>query len=269
MKKLLFVIPMLIVFASCQHKAAEAGKETASALSSDSCMLHAIQAIGDPNLDLMDIKDEISQLIDTMQVHAEFNPDEDIRIGAKSLATLLAQRILAEEENHPGNEAALDSLFMRLTDVTNTWYLFTPPQESDLHPMMMQAVIRQDDELRNHITQIDVNIIPEGNRVVIFFPEDAVAWPIISFSNDGNNSEAFPLEDIVDAYERTDSTNMVVVYDQKLIDAMLSNQWMFIGYLDDNEHKKDVERFQRCALLLTKFQQQYNAFLSSLAADDL
>lgn len=134
--------------------------------------------------------------------------------------------------------------------------------------MMMITVPRLDDEFHDHITgiEIDVNIIPDGNRVVIFFPEDAVAWPVVSF---GSNSNVFPVENIIAAYERTDSTNMVVVYDESLVDAMLSNEWMSIGYLDDNEDKEDTERFQSGALLLSKFQQQYNEFLSSLISEGL
>lgn len=106
---------MLIMFASCQHKSVGT-QDTATALPLDSCMLCVIQAIGDLNQNLVDIKGEINQLIDTMQKHAEFHPDAKIRIGARSFAATLSQRILMEEENHQENMATLDSLFMRLID---------------------------------------------------------------------------------------------------------------------------------------------------------
>lgn len=231
---------------------------------SDSLMIHVLRAVIDSTQSYLDIKPELFALIDTMQYHTEFCPDDNIRIGAKSFALTLGELMMDTTLNTPEElQFYLDSVLLKIANVKDTWYIDTPmPEENPELKIMVQHILRPENNI-NYITDIEVYILGEQQRVVISFPEDALANPTIMF---GIESEDFQLDtisfhedDALALEERTDSTNMTVIFDDRLIDAMLTHPFMFIGYINDDESTTEIEyRFKDCMMLLNKFQEQYN-----------
>jgi hypothetical protein len=97
MKKYLVFVFVLLSLYSCNKNITSDMPNVPS----DSLMLTVMQSIMDTNRSYLDVKEELFMFIDTMQSHAEFHPDPEIRVGAKSFADLLAQLLLAPEFNTP------------------------------------------------------------------------------------------------------------------------------------------------------------------------
>lgn len=258
MKKI-FVIFLCIGLCSCTngHNAEE--ENTSSA---DSTVLHVLHAIVDTTQSYLDIKPELFALIDTMQTHVESYPDDYVRLGAKSLAIDLTQLMMDTTLNSQEElQFFMDSVLLRLTDIQSTWYVESSAKgEVPEWKTMTQYVLRRKDD-KNYITEINVHLLPDKKGIVVYFPEDAVSCPTIVFSKEGvqdMDTISFRQEDALAFEERTDSTNMVVAFDENLLNAMLSHDVMFIGYLNDDIHSDDLEdRFCSCMLILDKFQEQY------------
>ena len=72
---------------------------------------------------------------------------------------------------------------------------------------------------------------------------------------------SFHLSDALDFVERTDTTQMSVLFGESLLDAMLSHYVMFVGYVNNNEETDEItDRFSDSAIRLDKFQEQYREF---------
>lgn len=251
-----------LVSMGCAKTAKTQSEENVQVADPDSTVLHILHAIVDTTQSYLDIKPELFALIDMMQAHVESYPDGDIRVGAKSLAMILSQLMLDEDLNSQEElQFFMDSVLLRLTDIQSTWYVESSAKgEIPEWKTMTQYVLRMNYD-KNYITEINVHLLPDKKCVVVYFPEDAVSCPTIVFSKEGvqdMDTISFRQEDALAFEERTDSTNMVVVFDENLLNAMLSHDVMFIGYLNDDIHSDDLEdRFCSCMLILDKFQEQY------------
>lgn len=257
----LFVIGALVACSSKPTQVNETHSESGQLLK------HVMSSAFDSTVTLFDVREELYQLIDTMYTHAAYHPNIDVRIGAKSLAMDLTQMFLLEEYFSP-NEILFfeDSVLLKLTAINQVWYIDTPTAESDYYPVMNQAILRhRDDDDKSYITEIDVCVCPDSNFVMIFFPEDAIGGAGIMFSKGNDISKldeiSFHAEDAFRVYERTDSTNYALMFGQEMIDAMMSHEAMFIGYVNDNIAGTFDERFKDCMTLLGKFHEQYPELL--------
>lgn len=260
--KPIFLFLFAIMAAGCAKTAKTQSTENAQVANSDSTMLYVLRAVVDPTQSYLDIKPELFALIDTMQAHVESYPDDYVRLGAKSLAIDLTQLMMDTTLNSQEElRFFLDSVLLRLTDIQSTWYVESSAKgEIPEWKMMTQYVLRREDD-KNYITEINVHLLPDKKSVVVYFPEDAISCPMILFSKEGVqdiDTIRFRQEDALAFEERTDSTNMAVVFDENLLEAMLSHDAMFIGYLNNDIHSDDMkDRFSDCMLLLYKFKEQY------------
>ena len=259
MPRLIFLFTILSFFVSCQTKPSQAEVN----LTTDELIYNVLNEVVKQEKSFIDIPNEVNQLLDSMQKHVEFHPDEDVRIRTKSFAILLSELIIGDEQRHPENSAALGLLMMQLIDVINTWYLYAPQTENNLMTMT-QNIIRTNGEHHDYFMDIDVICYSDTQMVVIYFPEYATGWPQIGFKSGTERALLFPNKNIINAQERTDTTSLAVMYDERLIDAMLTNDVMYIGYIaDDDQAIDDKERFHTCTLGLKKFHQQYNGYLKT------
>ena len=86
MKHLLIIpVALLSIVTSCTKQVTSSEQDNIT----DSTLTHIFHATLDSTRTIMEVKDDILQLIDTMQCHVEHHPDINIRIGAKSLACTL------------------------------------------------------------------------------------------------------------------------------------------------------------------------------------
>jgi len=260
--KTIILFLFAIMAAGCAKTAKTQSTENVQVGDSDSTILHVLHAIVDTTQSYLDIKPELFALIDTMQAHAESYPDDYVRLGAKSFAIDLTQLMMDTTLNSLEElRFFLDSVLLRLTDIQSTWYVESSAK-GDIPEWrtMTQYILRREDD-KNYITEINVHLLPDKKGVVVYFPEDAISCPSIMFSKEGVqdiDTISFHYEDALVFKERTDSANMAVVFDEDLLDAMLSHDAMFIGYLNDDTCSDDMEdRFSSCMLLLDKFQKQY------------
>lgn len=69
---------------------------TQPSIPADTLLMDIMHAIVDSNCSCLDIADEFYMFIDTMQYHAESYPDENIRIGAKSLSMEICNLFMSD-----------------------------------------------------------------------------------------------------------------------------------------------------------------------------
>lgn len=241
--------------------------ENKSVTSSDSLTVNVLYAIMDTSQSYLGKKSELFALIDTMQYRSEFSPDDNIRINAKNLAQNLEWLMLDTTLNTSEElQFFCDSVLLKTTDVKSTWYIeMSLPGEDPQWATMVQHILRHEDNI-NYITEIDVHIFKDKQRAVIYFPEDAVANPTIMFGKEYEDFQldtiSFNEDDAIALEVRTDTTNMTAVFDERLINAMLTHPYMLIGYTNDEESATEVEeRFRSCMVLLNKFQEQYKSIV--------
>lgn len=258
MKKVFFIIVLCIGLCSCSdgHKA-----DNENPMQSDISLEYIIQTIEDTTQSYLDMKPELFALIDSMQLYAESNPNGKVRFAAKSFALTLSQLMMDTTLNSPEElQFFIDSVMPKLDDIIQTWYVETSAStEEPRRKTMVQYAIRQENN-HNYVTEIDVHIFPEWKQVALYFPYDAIANPSIMFGNEYFELDtiSFHQDDALAFEGRTDSTTMSVLFDESLLDAMLSHSVMFVGYINDKEETgKMTERFSDCSILLSKFQEQY------------
>ena len=237
-------------------------EKSRKSVQSDNSFDHVLYTIKDTTQSYLDIKPELFSLIDSMQLYVDFCPKGKVRFAAKSIAMTLSQLMLDTTLNSPEElNFFMDSVLPKLDNVLQTWYVeASAPNEELQWKTMVQYAIRLENS-HNYVTEVDVHILPDIKRVALYFPHDAVANPSIMFGNDRWELDtiSFHINDALDFVERTDSTNMAILFDETLLEAMLSHYVMFVGYINDHEETNEItERFSDCAILLYKFQEQYS-----------
>ena len=261
--KHLFIFPLVFLFSlsSCTKPVTSSEQENIT----DSTLTHIFHATLDSTRTIMEVKDDILQLIDTMQCHVEHHPDINIRIGAKSLAGTLLQLMMDETINTPEEVTfTIDTLLMPFTNVITTWYYDTTALETLGYSCLNQAVIKYEEyDDANHISILDVILSPEKESLALTLPDDPVVFVAIAFSNgiDDINGATFSREDALDI-QTGEHTSEKVYFGQEMIDAMLSHDVMYIAYTETDPAKNKNENFHSCMVLLDKFQQQYKSVKS-------
>lgn len=262
MKKCLLFLGALCFFA-CTPKS----KPVEQPSESERILQRVMLSVFDSTVTLFDVKADLYQFIDTMYAHAAYHPDIDIRIGAKSMTSTLIPVFLDSSFYSPEEiQFFEDSVLLKMTEISQVWYIDVPTAESNYYPVMNQAILRhRDNDEKSFITEIDVCVRPDSNFVMVFFPEDAIGGAGIMFSK-GNevcvlDDISFHAEDALKVYDRTDSTNYALLFGQDMIDAMMSHEAMFIGYVNDDIESTIDERFKDCMTLLGKFHEQYPELL--------
>ena len=262
MKPLLILpIALLLTFTSCTKPVISSKQENIT----DSTLIHVLHATLDSTRTIMEVKDDIFQLIDTMQYHVEYHPDINIRIGAKSLASTLLQLMMDETINTPEEATfTIDTLLMPFTNVITTWYYDTTALETLGYSCLNQAVIKYEEyDDANHISILDVILSPEKESLALTLPDDPVVFVAIAFSNgiDDINGASFGREDALEI-QSEESISEKVYFGQDMVDAMLSHDVMYIAYTETDSAKTKNENFHSCMVLLDKFQQQYKSVKS-------
>ena len=260
MKKYLVFVFVLLSLCSCN-------KNITSDLpnvTSDSLMLTVMQSIMDTNRSYLDVKEELFMFIDTMQSHAEFHPDPEIRVGAKSFADLLAQLLLQPDFNTPEEmRFTIDSVIEPITDVRSTWYY---QLYDDGHHSLSQHILKYNEQTNSSdIVKLELIVDEDGEKLLIVeMPNDKYLFTSLAFSGDS----IFEIDSIgfyrADAkYINVDDNNGAeyVVFDSECIGQMLSHQALFIGYIDTDESKPMEERYQSSMHLLYKFKEQYAQYI--------
>lgn len=262
MKPLLILpVALLLTITSCTKQVTSSEQDNIT----DSTLTQIFHATLDSTRTIMEVKDEILQLIDTMQCHVEHHPDINIRIGAKSLASTLLQLVMDETINTPEEVTfTIDTLLMPFTNVITTWYYDTTALETLGYSCLNQAIIKYEEyDDANHISILDVILSPEKESLVLTLPDDPVVFVAIAFSNgiDDINGASFGREDALEI-QSEESISEKVYFGQEMIDAMLSHEVMYIAYTETDPTKTKSENFHSCMLLLDKFQQQYKSVKS-------
>ena len=262
MKPLLILpVALLLMVTSCTKPITSSEQDNIT----DSTLAHIFHATLDSTRTIMEVKDDILQLIDTMQCHVEHHPDINIRIGAKSLAGTLLQ-VMMDETINTSEEVTftIDTLLMPLTNVITTWYYDTTALETLGYSCLNQAVIKYEEyDDANHVSILDVVLSPENDFLTLALPDDPVVFVAIAFSNgiDDINGATFSREDALDI-QTGEHTSEKVYFGQEMVDAMLSHDVMYIAYTETDPSKTKNEKFHSCMVLLDKFQQQYKSIKS-------
>ena len=258
---LILLIALLLTFTSCTKPVTSSEQENIT----DSTLIRVLHATLDSTRTIMEAKDEILQLIDTMQCHVEHHPDINIRIGAKSLAGTLLQLMMDETINTPEEVTfTIDTLLMPFTNVITTWYYDTTALETLGYSCLNQAVIKYEEyDDANHISILDVILSPEKESLALTLPDDPVVFVAIAFSKgiDDINGASFGREDALEI-QSEESISEKVYFGQEMVDAMLSHDVMYIAYTETDPAKTKNENFHSCMVLLDKFQQQYKSVKS-------
>ena len=263
MKKVLLFLFALAMYA-CGTKST--GVEDTS-IPADILMMHTIRAVMDSNVSCLDYQDEIMMFMDTLKKHAEYYPDANIRIGAKSFAMNLLGLFLYGGFTKPEeNRFFEDSLILRLAEIQHIWYipanvLLKNFADHYTEPVLEQTlVLRYNDE--NHVIFMALYFLPNNNEVlVITLPTEASYLASICFYDEQldkiDTTATFNLTNALNVQEAEDEFGQMITYNKKLIDAMLSHQGMFIAYIGDEEGDDIRDRWHDAHLDLKPFHRQY------------
>lgn len=262
MKRTLSFIAAALMMASCGNRTSQ----NSEGLPLDSLTYHVITTIADSNRTCLEVKDEMYALIDSLQERVESWTDEEIRIGAKSFALDLCDVLMNEEFCSPEETRFfLDSLAARLSSVLSTWYCPTYVKEEIDDPLstpvMTQDVVFRDKwEGVEHVICLDYYDTPDyGETVIITLPADADYLATIMFNNDGfdNISElTYSQEDALHVLEHEEG-GLSLLFGRDLLEAMLTNDGMFIGYIGKELNEERECLFYDCHLILSRFQEQF------------
>lgn len=265
MKKFSIAVLFLsLAFGVCEAKTVAEEEQELS--HEDSLLYNVLRAIGDSTYSCIDYKDSFYELLDTMQAHVESHPDEDIRIGAKSLALDLVGICLYGDFLSPEEQRFfIDSLVLRFSDVMSTWYSPYNASEKELDwriPLLSQCVVFHDNDQDDaKFIYFDMYLTPEHKEVMIVtLPQDAEQLASIMFMDDDTDfdkAKVFNISDAEKVLEKTAEDGLSIFFGKDFIDAMLSNSGMFISYVGEEDGETLEDRFHSAHLLLTKFHEQY------------
>ncbi len=268
--------PILIFAVSLAACNKQAVTEEQPSNSSDTVLHHVLRAIIDTNYSCLDYRDEFYALIDTMQSHVESYPDEDIRIGAKSLALDICGLFLYGDCCTPEEMRFFyDSLLLRLTAIPETWYCPStfPEGVADWYkePVLSQNLIFHygDDDDVNHVICMDLYLTPDNDEaIVITLPDEAEYLASVMFHGedmgDLDTTATFNLMKARNVLDKSEDCGQLIAFGKDFINAMLTHKGMFIAYIGDEESNDIKERFHDCHLPLSKFHEQYAVVKSQM-----
>lgn len=266
MKKLIFTLVFLPACLLSCHKPVAAESKP---ISNDLLLQHVMTALLDSNRSVLEVKDELLMLLDTMQQHAMYHPQEEIRIGAKSLAFVLGDLTLYDESCTPKERQFYqDTLALRLADIEGVWYR-TPKEQltiGDSNAVVVSTLstdyLLYDENMTSHILRLMYYQHKEDESMVFTLPDDAAGIATIMFSDqlDGTliDSIRFNQDNCLGLIKKADAGYSGMVFGKDLIDEMKQHLWMFVGYVDDDVTKPIDDRLHQYQILLSYFQAAYN-----------
>lgn len=271
-RKTIYILFLILALCACNKPGT---MEQQPSDTSDSLLSHALQSIFDPSLSCLDAKDEIMMLLDTMQSHVESCPDEQIRIGAKSLALEIGSMFLYNDSITPEEEKFFeDSLLFPLIDIQSTWYCppYVPNNMTDwaAQPVLLQEIVfRYDYSNDIHVIKLAIYYHPEKSDILsIEMPVEAEYLMSIGFMNDStrmvDTSTVFTLADSFESIPRTEESGAMLFYNQNLIYEMLTHNDMLIMFIGTEEAENLEDRFHYVHLSLNKFHEQFYSVLQML-----
>lgn len=266
MKKLFFILPLLALVACGKPVESEQPDNKM-----DSIVKVVFRAIIDSNYSCLDYQDAFYTLIDSMQSHVESSPDENIRIVAKSMAQDMCSLFFYGECCSPEEmRFFIDSLVLRLSDVSNTWYCYTSDSNDTINwskqPILNQHIIFSDfvDDEQKHIICLDLYRKPSGEEMLaITLPQEAEYLASVVFHGeqmlDIDPASVHTLNDALFVQDKSEECGQQIVYGEDLIQEMLAYDGMFIAFIGNEQSDNIKEKYHDCHLLLTKFHEQYEA----------
>lgn len=264
MKRFFIFLMTSITLAACGGKSVQTSR--LDGVSTDTLAYRVINALADSSRTIMEVQDELYALLDSIQERMETCPDEEFRISTKSFTLDLFSALLSEEYCTPEEiQFFLDSIAMRFSDIQSTWYCptYIKAENEDPFsiPLMTQNVVFRDKwEGDEHVICIDYYDTPKyGETVIITLPNDADYLATIMFNNDSfdNLSEiTYSQEDALHVLEHEEG-GLSLLFDSRLLESMLENDGMFIGYIGKELNEEHECLFYDGHLVLSKFQEQY------------
>lgn len=261
-KTALISIVITIAFTACHPVVTE--QQT---LTADSLLTHMMRAIFDTNVSCLDYQDEFMMFMDTIQMHVESYPDEDIRIGAKSFAMELFGLFAYGDFTTPEeNRFFGDSLLLRLMDIQSTWYLpaYVPDGITDpfKEPILTQTIAFRYGNNENHVICMDLYFFPSGDEgMVVTLPVEAKNLASIVFRQENmldiDTTLNYTIAEARDMQDRSDELGQVIWFGKDFIEAMLSHEGMYIAYVGTEEAEDITDRIHKCHLDLKQFHKQY------------
>lgn len=266
MKRIIPILLIALICVACNKPVANKEQDLSHA---DSLLLNVFRAIGDSTYSCLDCKDAFYELLDTMQTHVEFYPDESVRVGAKSLALEIVGLCVYGDFLSPEEQQFFyDSLVLRFADVMATWYspLYASERDSDWRtdPVLSQCVVFHDNDTSNtnQSISLDMYITPDNEDVMIItLPVRAEYLASVMFHGedmrDIDTTTTFNLMNAYNVLDKTEDYGQVIVFGEGFIDTMLTHDGMYIAYIGDEDSDDIKERFHDAHLPLTKFHEQY------------
>ena len=263
MKRLTYIFSIALALIACHRPVTSEQRP----IPADSMMLHILRAVIDTNISCLDYQDEFMMFMDTLKTHVESNPDEDIRIGAKSFAMNLFGLFFYGDFTTPEeNRFFADSLILPLADIQHTWYIPSSVVGAKVddyfkEPVLEQTLVLQYND-ENHIIFMELYALPTGNEVlVITLPIEASYLASVCFHDeqmqDMDTTATFNLMNARNVRDEEDGLGQQIVYGNNFIEEMLSHKGMYIAYIGDEEADDIKDRWHDAHLDLKPFHRQY------------
>lgn len=264
MKKLIFILVFLPACLLSCHKPVK-GKT----IPRDLLLQHVMTELLDSNCNVLEIKDELLMLLDTMQQYATYYPQEEIRIWAKSVTFVLGNLTICDESCTPEERSFYhDTLALRLADIEGVWYR-TPKEQlaiGDSNAVVVSTLstdyLLYDENMTSHILRLLYYQHEDDESMVFVLPNDSYGTATIMFSDqlDGTliDSIKFNQDNCLERITKADAGYSGMAFGKDLIDAMRQHMWMFVAYVDSDESKPIGDRIHSYQILLSYFQEAYN-----------
>lgn len=264
MKKLIFILVFLPVCLLSCHKPVK-GKT----IPRDLLLQHVMTELLDSNCNVLEIKDELLMLLDTMQQYATYHPQEEIRIWAKSVTFVLGNLTICDEScTIEECQFYLDTLFPYIADIEEAWYR-TPEEQLSIGDSSALGVctlstvwLLCDENMTFRTLRLRYYQREDDESMVFVLPNDSYGTATIMFSDqlDGTliDSIKFNQDNCLERITKADAGYSGMAFGKDLIDAMRQHMWMFVAYVDSDESKPIADRIHSYQILLSYFQTAYD-----------
>lgn len=268
MKKLYFIAVLTLLLASCGSKSVQTENEKPI---TDSLALFVMHDILDSTLSIEDIKVEYRQLLDRIYTDASSNPDEYLRIGAKSFAIdLLGLTLEGPHATHEDREFTIDSLLSRFTDIRDCWYAdsISCLDDSTQYCCLYQDMICSSSNGLKMVSIVVCIYDSTNSFACVTFPEDVAGSPYIAFTDEDFNvagrKDVFTSNDAYES-EREEDGTLSLYFDETFFPQMLSHEGIIAGYASNDEKLSEEEQTIIILGGLNHFHSKYKKIIEFLS----
>lgn len=267
MKKLFLFFVLFIFLTSCGSKSVQTEDEKPI---TDSLALFVLRDIIDSTLSIEDIKVEYRQLLDRIYSDASSNPDESMRIGAKSFAIdLLALTLEGPHTTHEDGVFTIDSLMPRFLDIRDCWYTegISYTEDSTQYCYLYQDMIRSSSNGLKTVSLVVCVYDSTTSFACVTFPKDVAGSPYIAFADEemhiASRSNAFTPDD---AYkiDTLEDGSLSLYFDNKFIPQMLTHEGIIAGYASNDGQLPKEEQWIIILGGLNHFHEHYRKIIKLL-----